>query len=152
MRLEENKISQYTCRLILRLSSHSYRDTVLGQKGSSDALFTPKVPIFTTLSHCAMSMRISKNLSLHKQTCRQCEASYRMLKYYQLMEKWSFKYLVSVVIYLFVWGLIQNLSHFYTCWRNHEQQTQLWFLTLVLAEIPINSDSLADRKISSIFI
>ena len=39
---------------------------VLGQKDSSDALFTtPKVPIFTTLSHCAMSMRISENLSLH---------------------------------------------------------------------------------------
>ena len=35
--------------------------TVLGQKGSSDALFTPKVPIFTTLSHCAMSMIISES-------------------------------------------------------------------------------------------
>jgi len=40
-------------------------DTALGQKHSSDALFTPKLPIFTTLSHCAMSMRISENLSLH---------------------------------------------------------------------------------------
>ena len=39
--------------------------TVLGQKGSSDALFTPKVPILTALSHCAMSMIISENLSLH---------------------------------------------------------------------------------------
>ena len=39
--------------------------TVLGQKYSSDALFTPKVPIFTTLSHCTMFMRISENLSLH---------------------------------------------------------------------------------------
>jgi len=39
--------------------------TVLGQKDSSDALFTPNVPIFTTLSHCAMSMRTSENLSLH---------------------------------------------------------------------------------------
>jgi len=36
--------------------------TVLGQKGSCDALFTPKVPIFTTFSHYAMFMRISENL------------------------------------------------------------------------------------------
>jgi len=39
--------------------------TVLGQKYSSDALFTPKVPIFTTLSHCAMYMRTGENFSLH---------------------------------------------------------------------------------------
>jgi len=38
--------------------------TVLGQKYSSDALFTPKVPIFTTLSRCAMSMRISEKFVL----------------------------------------------------------------------------------------
>ena len=33
-------------------------------KDSSDALFTPKIPIFTTLSQCTISMRISENLSL----------------------------------------------------------------------------------------
>ena len=41
-----------------------------GKKYSSNVLFTPKVPIFTTLSHCPMSVRISKNLSLHYQTGR----------------------------------------------------------------------------------
>ena len=46
-------------------STVNYVYTVLGQKDSSDALFTPKVPIFTTLSHCTMSMRISENSSLH---------------------------------------------------------------------------------------
>ena len=38
---------------------------VLGQKDSSDAPFTPKVPIFTTLPHCTIFMKISENLSLH---------------------------------------------------------------------------------------
>ena len=55
---------------LLRLTDSTVRNTnlysiILGQNISSDALFTPKVPIFTTLSHCTMSIRISEKMSLH---------------------------------------------------------------------------------------
>jgi len=67
------------------------------------------------------------------------------------MEKRSFKYLVLVAMYFFVWTSYKNLSHFHTSWCNHEPWRRLWFLTLLL-EVWIDSDSLADWKISSALI
>jgi len=70
--------------------------------------------------------------------------------------KWSRKGHLSIWYRLpctFLYGAAyKNLSPFHTSGCNHELWRRLCLLTLLPIEVWIDSDSLADRKISSVFI
>ena len=118
---------------------------VPGQKDPSDAFFTSKVPIFTTtLSHCAMSIRIYENIcpciSKPIDNMKEITESLNIIKWWRkgCLSIW---YSIRCHV-LFVWyrASYKNLGPFHTTcsWRNCEQWRQLWFFTLLLVEIWIS--------------